>query len=96
MQTLDRKLLDEVVQRLVAALEPDQIYLYGSHAYGHPSKVYMASANSLSQGEREKIARRCSGLGQAAQGSMERGHNLVQLSKYTNRGIRRRSSHHNL
>ena len=35
MQILDRKLLDEVVQRLVAALEPDQIYLYGSHAYGH-------------------------------------------------------------
>lgn len=36
MRTIERKLLDEIVQRIVAALEPEEIYLYGSHAYGHP------------------------------------------------------------
>ena len=28
--------LNEVVQRLVARLQPERIYLYGSHAYGQP------------------------------------------------------------
>jgi predicted nucleotidyltransferase len=36
MQVLDAKLLDEIVQRVVAALQPETIYLYGSHAYGQP------------------------------------------------------------
>ena len=33
---MDQKLLDEIVRRLVNALQPEAIYLYGSHAYGHP------------------------------------------------------------
>lgn len=37
MKTLDPQKLDEAIQRLVAALRPEQIYLYGSHAYGQPS-----------------------------------------------------------
>jgi predicted nucleotidyltransferase len=36
MKTLDQQLLDETVYRLVAALDPVAIYLYGSHAYGQP------------------------------------------------------------
>jgi len=28
--------LDEIVRRLVAALAPQRIYLFGSHAYGQP------------------------------------------------------------
>ena len=36
MRTIDRELLDETVRRIVAALQPEVIYLYGSHAYGHP------------------------------------------------------------
>lgn len=36
MRTIDRELLDEIVRRIVAALQPEAIYLYGSHAYGHP------------------------------------------------------------
>ena len=36
MRTIDQKLLNETVQRIVAALQPEAIYLYGSHAYGQP------------------------------------------------------------
>ncbi|MFH1084597.1 MAG: nucleotidyltransferase domain-containing protein [Chloroflexota bacterium] len=36
MKTIDRELLDETVRRIVAALQPEAIYLYGSHAYGQP------------------------------------------------------------
>ena len=36
MKTIDPKLLDETIRRLVVALKPVAIYLYGSHAYGQP------------------------------------------------------------
>ena len=36
MRVIDRKLLEEIVRRLVITLQPEEIYLYGSHAYGHP------------------------------------------------------------
>ena len=38
MKTLDPNLLDEAVRRLAAALRPEAIYLYGSHAYGQPNE----------------------------------------------------------
>ncbi|MBM4423954.1 MAG: nucleotidyltransferase domain-containing protein [Chloroflexi bacterium] len=36
MKTLDQKLLAEVVRRIAQAVNPEKIYLYGSHAYGTP------------------------------------------------------------
>ena len=36
MEKIDPALLAEAVQRLVVALQPERIYLYGSHAYGKP------------------------------------------------------------
>jgi len=36
VKILHAALLDEIVRRLVAALQPETIYLYGSHAYGQP------------------------------------------------------------
>ena len=36
MRTINQNLLDEIVQRIVTALHPETIYLYGSHAYGKP------------------------------------------------------------
>jgi predicted nucleotidyltransferase len=36
MKVIDARLLEEIVQRIVAALQPEVIYLYGSHAYGQP------------------------------------------------------------
>lgn len=38
MKKIEPALLEEAVQRLVAALHPEKIYLYGSHAYGQPHK----------------------------------------------------------
>ena len=38
MKKIDPVLLEKAVQQLVAALHPERIYLYGSHAYGQPHK----------------------------------------------------------
>ena len=36
MKTLDQRLLDTATRRLVAEFQPDQVWLYGSHAWGQP------------------------------------------------------------
>ena len=36
MKTLDDSLLQTATQRLVAEFQPDQIWLFGSHAWGQP------------------------------------------------------------
>lgn len=36
MKTLDDTLLQTATQRLVAEFQPEQIWLYGSHAWGNP------------------------------------------------------------
>lgn len=36
MKLLDANLLQTATQRLVAEFQPEQIWLFGSHAWGHP------------------------------------------------------------
>ena len=36
MKTLDSSLLERATQRLVAEFQPEQVWLYGSHAWGKP------------------------------------------------------------
>ncbi|MBM3841628.1 MAG: nucleotidyltransferase domain-containing protein [Verrucomicrobia bacterium] len=36
MKTLDENLLETATQRLVAEFQPEQVWLYGSHAWGSP------------------------------------------------------------
>lgn len=36
MKTLDENLLETATQRLVAEFQPEQVWLYGSHAWGNP------------------------------------------------------------
>jgi predicted nucleotidyltransferase len=38
MDTLSPDLLETIVRRIVEALQPEAIYLYGSHAYGTPHR----------------------------------------------------------
>lgn len=38
MKQLSAKLLDDIERRLVAALNPEQIFLFGSYAYGEPTE----------------------------------------------------------
>jgi predicted nucleotidyltransferase len=38
MKALDRDILDEIVRRLVAEFQPEQIYLFGSRAWGEPEE----------------------------------------------------------
>lgn|SRR6266853_190421 len=38
MKTLDADLLQTVTQRLVAEFQPEQIWLFGSHAWGTPTE----------------------------------------------------------
>jgi uncharacterized protein len=37
METIPAELLQDIVQRLVAEFDPDQIILFGSHAWGKPN-----------------------------------------------------------
>jgi predicted nucleotidyltransferase len=39
MQHLPSTLLEEITERLVQGLHPEQIILFGSHAYGQPSEA---------------------------------------------------------
>ena len=36
MKTLEENLLEIATQRLVAEFQPEQVWLYGSHAWGNP------------------------------------------------------------
>jgi predicted nucleotidyltransferase len=36
MKTLETELLGEAIDRIVNRVQPERIYLYGSHAYGQP------------------------------------------------------------
>ncbi len=38
MKTLDENLLESATQRLVAEFQPEEVWLYGSHAWGHPNE----------------------------------------------------------
>jgi predicted nucleotidyltransferase len=38
MKELSAELLDQIVERLVDALRPEKVYLFGSHAYGSPHR----------------------------------------------------------
>ena len=38
MKTVSRDVLEEMTQRLVAELQPEQIILFGSHAWGRPDE----------------------------------------------------------
>ncbi|TCT19297.1 nucleotidyltransferase domain-containing protein [Thiobaca trueperi] len=38
MQNIDSDLLAEAVRRIVQAVEPEQILLFGSQAWGHPTE----------------------------------------------------------
>ncbi len=36
MKTLDKSLLETATRRLVVEFQPEQVWLYGSHAWGNP------------------------------------------------------------
>ncbi len=61
MQTIDQGLLDEVVDRLAVEFHPEQIILFGSHAWGTPSEdsdIDLLVIVSRSEGRSTKQATR--------------------------------------
>ena len=38
MRTLSQELLDEVTHRLAAEFQPEQVWIFGSHAWGQPDE----------------------------------------------------------
>ncbi|MFM5987359.1 MAG: nucleotidyltransferase domain-containing protein, partial [Sphaerospermopsis kisseleviana] len=38
VKKIPRDLLDDITQRLVSALNPEQVILFGSYAYGEPTE----------------------------------------------------------
>lgn len=67
METLDNSLLDEMVERRVAEFDPEQIYLFGSHAWGAATDdsdvdlCVVVSQSEENESERMFRAQRCLG-----------------------------------
>jgi predicted nucleotidyltransferase len=65
MKTINPDLLEEIVRRLVAEFQPEQIILFGSHAWGTPDEdsdvdlLVIVSESDLSSIKREVQAYRC-------------------------------------
>jgi uncharacterized protein len=65
MKTLDQSLLETVTRRLVAEFEPEQVWLYGSHAWGNPNEnsdidlLVVVSHSDESPIRRSQRAHRC-------------------------------------
>jgi len=69
-ETLPAGLLEEIVRRLVEALEPEQIILFGSYAYGEPNKdsdvdllVILADSTESSHRRASRAHRALRGIG---------------------------------
>ncbi len=69
MSTVIGELLDELTRRLVEAFQPEEIILFGSHAWGSPDRgsdidvMVIVATSDLSEYERTVAAHRClSGL----------------------------------
>lgn len=72
MQRIDPAILDEMTRRLIEALKPEKIILFGSHAWGEPDEdsdvdlLVIVRSSSLSPSRRAAHAHRClRGLGRA-------------------------------
>ncbi len=70
MKTLDESLLQTVTQRLVEEFQPEQIWLFGSHAWGTPTDdsdvdlmVIVPSSDERSIHRMQRAHRCLSGLG---------------------------------
>jgi len=70
MKTINPDLLEEIVRRLVAEFQPEQIILFGSHAWGTPDEdsdldlLVIVSQSELRPVQRDAQAHLClSGLG---------------------------------
>jgi hypothetical protein len=67
MKVLDQSLLEEITRRLVAEFDPEQIILFGSHAWGQPDDdsdvdlFVIVSESELSPTRRDQEACRCMG-----------------------------------
>jgi uncharacterized protein len=65
MQTVDAGLLREVTARLVEQFQPEQVILFGSHAWGTPTPdsdldlLVIVSASDLSDYDRAVLAHHC-------------------------------------
>lgn len=69
MKPVNEELLREITQRLVAVFQPEQVILFGSHAWGTPTAgsdvdvMVIVTESTLSEYQRAVLGHRClSGL----------------------------------
>jgi len=67
VKTLDENLLETATQRLVAEFQPEQVWLFGSHAWGTPTEdsdvdlMVIIPASNERPIRRDQRAQRCLG-----------------------------------
>lgn len=65
MGKVDKKLIDEITRRLVDVFRPEQIFLFGSYAWGTPSEgsdidlFVIVNESNLRPAKRAMLAHRC-------------------------------------
>lgn len=65
MKKVDKKMLDEITRRLVEAFNPEQIFLFGSRAWGMPTEesdldlFIIVHESDLRPAKRAMLAHRC-------------------------------------
>jgi predicted nucleotidyltransferase len=67
MERVSKEMLQEITSRLVAQFQPDQVILFGSHAWGTPTRdsdidlMVIVPNSDLSEYERAVLGLRCLG-----------------------------------
>lgn len=67
MKTLDNNVLEVMTRRLVEAFDPEQVFLFGSHAWGTPTSdsdvdlLVIVSEDPQTPSRRSQRAHRCLG-----------------------------------
>ena len=72
VKTISQDLLDEVIRRIAAELQPEEVWLFGSHAWGQPDEgsdldllVVMGNSNETPVRRAQRAHRCLKGLGLA-------------------------------
>lgn len=70
MKTIPQELLQEVTRRLVAEFEPEQVILFGSHAWGAPTEDSDVDLLVITADSKERPAQRATRAYRSLRGLM--------------------------
>jgi len=85
MKTIPQELLNEVTRRLVAEFQPEQVILFGSHAWGAPTEDSDVDLLVITTGSQERPAQRATRAYRSLRGLMAPTDIMVKTRAEVNR-----------